>query len=108
MILNIKDRIYIPAILPKNGSFMDFNLKRSILQKVALTEDDKVKYSIEEIPDEDKIIWDVEKDMKNPLSIDFTNDEIDYLKKACEAITAASYPDDFWLVVEKIYDAHCL
>lgn len=27
------------------------------------------------------------------------------MKKACESLSQTAYPDDFWLVVEKIYDA---
>jgi hypothetical protein len=30
---------------------------------------------------------------------------LSYLKAACEKLAEAPYPDDFWLTVEKIYNA---
>ncbi len=30
MELSIKDRLYIPAILPKEGNFKDFNTKKEV------------------------------------------------------------------------------
>ena len=37
MELHIKDRIYIPQMLPQQNNFMGFNLKREIIKKVGLT-----------------------------------------------------------------------
>lgn len=41
MELHIKDRIYIPQLLPQSNNFMGFNLKREITKKVALTAEDQ-------------------------------------------------------------------
>lgn len=105
MELHIKDRIYIPQLLPQSNNFMGFNLKREIIKKVALTVDDKETYSIEEDKENNRVVWNVEKDREQPLVVDFTKDEIEYLKTACEKLAEAPYPDDFWMTVEKIYDA---
>lgn len=105
MELHIKDRIYIPQLLPQSNNFMGFNLKREIIKKVALTVDDKETYSIEEDKENNRVVWNVEKDREQPLVVDFTKDEIEYLKTACEKLAEAPYPDDFWITVEKIYDA---
>lgn len=105
MELHIKDRIYIPQLLPQSNNFMGFNLKREIIKKVALTVDDKETYSIEEDKENNRVVWNVEKDREQPLVVDFTKDEIEYLKAACEKLAEAPYPDDFWMTVEKIYDA---
>ena len=105
MELHIKDRIYIPQLLPQSNNFMGFNLKREIIKKVALTVDDKENYSIEEDKENNRVVWNVEKDREQPLVVDFTKDEIEYLKAACEKLAEAPYPDDFWMTVEKIYDA---
>lgn len=102
--LNIRDRIYIPALLPSQGTFMEFNLKRDIIKKVALTESDKKKYSIVEDRERGQVKWDIEKDNKEPLNVTFTEAEMEYLKKGCEELSTASYPDDFWMTVEKIYN----
>lgn len=104
MELHIKDRIYIPQILPKDGTFAEFNIKREILKKVSLTEKDRVDYNIQEVPEEGKITWDSQKDMKEALHVDFSQQEIEYMKKACESVVDTSYPDDFWITVEKIYN----
>lgn len=40
MELHIIDRISIPSILPSENSFMDYNLKRSIIKKVGITKGD--------------------------------------------------------------------
>ena len=36
MELNIKDRLYIPVILPKDGTFKEFNTKKEILRKIGI------------------------------------------------------------------------
>ena len=105
MELHIKDRIYIPQLLPAQNSFMEYNLKREIIKKVALTEKDKEEYAIVEDAQAGKVTWDSKKDMEQPLVVDFSKQEIDYLKKSCEALAEAAYPDDLWATVEKIYNA---
>lgn len=35
MELYIKDRIYFPQLLPQQGNFMEFNMKREILKRFA-------------------------------------------------------------------------
>ncbi|MDR1121212.1 MAG: RNA-binding protein [Dysgonamonadaceae bacterium] len=104
MDLHIKDRFYIPQILPQQGKFKEFNLKRDIIEKVAVTEQDKEKYSIVEHREDGKIEWNSKMDAENPLTVEFSRDELDYLKKSCESLAESAYPDDFWVTVEKIYD----
>ena len=104
MELHIKDRLYIPQILPKYGTFTEFNLKREILKKVLLTEKDRENFKIQEIPDENRITWNSQKDAQEPLHVNFSQQEIEYMKKACEGIVDTPYPDDFWITVEKIYN----
>ena len=105
MELHIKDRIFIPQLLPQQGNFTEFNMKRNILKKVALTEADVEKYDIVENKEERRTEWDPEKDRDMPLMVDFSQDELQYLAKACEKVADANFPDEFWLTVEKIYNA---
>lgn len=105
MELNIIDRIYIPSILPSENSFMDFNMKRSIIKKVALTDADVEKYNIKEDAENKRTTWDSQVDRENPLAVQFTSEELDYLKKACEKIADTPSPDNLWNTVEKIYAA---
>lgn len=105
MDLHIKDRLYIPQILPAQNDFIGYNLKREIIKKVALTEADKTEYAIVEDQAAGKVTWDSQKDQDVPLVVEFSKQEIDFLKQSCEAIAESAYPDDFWATVEKIYDA---
>ena len=43
--------------------------------------------------------------MAEPLEVSFTADELDFLKKSCEKLTEQENTDDFWTVVEKIYNS---
>ena len=105
MELHIKDRIYFPNIMPKTGTFMEFNLKKSILNKVVITEADKEHYHIEANKEAGSITWDSEKDAAEPLIVTFTAEELEYLKKSCENLAGQENADDFWMVVEKIYNS---
>jgi len=83
---------------------MEFNLKKSILSKIALTEQDKEDYEIVEKKDEKRIEWNVQKDHEQPLVVDFSKDELAYMHKACEQISGQQLPDDVWGVVEHIFN----
>lgn len=105
MELHILDRIYIPSILPSENTFIDFNMKREIIKKVALTEEDAKKYDIKEDAENRRTTWDINKDRENPLVVDFTPQELQYLKTACEKLADKPAPDNLWTTVEKIYAA---
>ena len=105
MELHIKDRILIPSMLPEKNNFMEFNLKKSIIQKIGLTDADRKEYEIVEKREEQQIVWNLQKDNEVPLMVEFTKDELNYLKKACEGVSEQQMPDELWAVVECIYDA---
>jgi len=105
MELHIIDRISIPSILPSENSFMDYNLKRSIIKKVGITKGDVEKYNIKEDAENKRTTWDINADRENPLVVDFTAQELEYLKNACEKLSDTPSPDYLWDTVEKIYDA---
>lgn len=105
MLLNIKDRILIPQIMPPTGTFMEFNLKKSIFNKINITEEDKKKYNIETNKESMSITWNMEMDIKEPLDVNFTEEELAYLRKSCEQLSESEHPDDIWVVVEKIYNS---
>jgi len=102
MELLIKDRLYIPAFLPKEGNFRQFNIKKEILRKIEITESEREETGLKENQETKRIEWDIEKD--KPLIIEFTPEEMDYLKQSCERISDENLPDDMWSVVEKIYN----
>jgi hypothetical protein len=102
MELQIKDRLYIPALLPKEGNFKQFNLKKDILKKIEISEEERKSVELTENRETKRIEWNTEKDA--PLSVDFTAEEMEYLKQCCEKISEEALPDDMWATVEKIYD----
>lgn len=103
MELTIKDRLYLPTFLPQKGNFKQFNLKKEILRKISIPENERKEINLHENEENKRIEWDVEKEV--PLHIDFSADEMKYLQEACEKISDEELLDDMWGVVEKIYDA---
>lgn len=101
MELTIKDRLYLPSFLPARGNFKEFNLKKDILRKIAISDDERQEINLRENAEDKRIEWDVEKE--RPLLVEFSKEEMDYLKKACERISDEELPDDMWATVETVY-----
>lgn len=102
MELTIKDRLYLPSFLPARGNFKEFNLKKDILRKIAISDDERKEINLRENAEDKRIEWDVEKE--RPLLVEFSKEEMDYLKKACERISDEELPDDMWATVETVYN----
>ena len=102
MELSIKDRLYIPVILPQEGTFREFNLKKEILRKIEISDQEREEAGLHENPETNRIEWDVEKDV--PLNIELSPDELKYLQQSCEKISDEKLPDDMWMTIEKLYD----
>ena len=102
MELSIKDRLYLPNFRPAKGTFMDFNLKKSILRKIEISEEERKEINFRENMEESRLEWDVEKE--TPLNVDFSKEETDYLRKSFEKISDEELPDDMWETVKRIYD----
>ena len=102
MELTIKDRLYLPSFLPARGNFKEFNLKKEILRKIAISDDERQEINLRENAEDKRIEWDVEKE--RPLLVEFSKEEMDYLKKACERISDDELPDDMWATVDTVYN----
>lgn len=103
MELSIKDRLYIPVFLPKEGNFKQFNLKKEILKKIEISDTGRNEVNLRENEETKRIEWDIEKE--TPLHADFSADEMEYLKMVCEKVSDENLPDDMWLSISKIYDS---
>ena len=103
MELSIKDRLYLPTFLPAKGNFKDFNLKKEILRKIAISDDERKEINFRENQEDNRLEWDVEKETS--LIVDFSKDEMEYLRRACEKISDEELPDDMWATVEAVYNA---
>lgn len=102
MELTIKDRLYVPAFLPKEGNFKQFNLKKEILRKIEISEKERTQINLHENTETKRIEWDNNKE--TPLHIDFSADEKEYLKMVCEKVSDDTLPDDMWQTIEHIFD----
>ena len=103
MELSIKDRLYIPAFLPKEGNFKQFNLKKEILKKIEISDTERDEVNLRENEETKRIEWDIEKE--TPLHVDFSTDEMEYLKMICEKVSDEQFPDDMSISISKIYDS---
>ena len=61
MELNIKDRLYIPVILPKDGTFKEFNTKKEILRKIEISAEEREAVGLHENEENGRIEWDIER-----------------------------------------------
>lgn len=102
MKLSVKDRLYLPSFLPARGNFKEFNLKKEILRKITIGEDERKTINLRENDQDKRIEWDVEKEQ--PLDVHFSDEEMDYLRSACERISDEELLDDMWQTVETIYN----
>ena len=62
MELSVKDRLYLPSFLPARGNFKDFNLKKEILRKIAIPDEERKAIGLHENAEDKRIEWDVEKE----------------------------------------------
>ncbi len=102
MELTIKDRLYLPTFLPARGNFKEFNLKKEILRKIAIGDEERKEINLRENAEDKRIEWDVEKE--KPLTVEFSKDEKEYLRASCEKISDEELPDDMWDTVSRLYD----
>jgi hypothetical protein len=103
MELKIIDRLCIPALLPKEGNFKQYNLKKSILAKIEISETERTEVNLRQDPATNRIEWDAEKEM--PVTVLFTHEEMDFLKESCEKLSDEPHPDYMWGVIEKVWDS---
>ena len=73
MELSVKDRLYLPTFLPARGNFKEFNLKKEILRKIAIGDEERKAINLRENAEDKRIEWDVEKE--HPLEVEFSADD---------------------------------
>lgn len=80
MELSVKDRLYLPTFLPARGNFKEFNLKKEILRKIAIGDEERKGINLRENAEDKRIEWDVEKEQ--PLPVEFSPDEISHQSRS--------------------------
>lgn len=102
--LHLKERFYLGNILPQENTLVNYQLKKRILEKVNVTEEDKEKLGFKVSDDGTGAEWDAKKDFENPKEIDFSDDERKYIQESIEKLSDGTHPDEYWVVVGTIYD----
>lgn len=103
MEMTVKDRLYLPALLPDKGTYKEFNIKKGILQKIALSDAEREQIGLLRVEETGRIEWDTQKE--TPLAVEFSHEELELLKNSCERLSDQTLPDDMWGTVERIFDA---
>lgn len=101
--LLIKERLYLMNVLPQQNSLVEYQLKKSIIQKVEITDEDKALVDFKQ-ESESNVTWDAKKDADNPKEFEFTDQECQYVRKAIEALSDGEHPDEYWIMVMMLYD----
>lgn len=102
--LHLKDRLVLPSLFPAKVTMSGYSLRKSILNKITITEDEIKRYGIKQDAD-NHVIWDIEADMKEPLAVEFSDDEITFIKKIAEQRSEEELPTELWDAVDKIWNA---
>lgn len=102
MKLQIKDRLFIPSILPRTGTFAQFNLKKAIISKIRISDEEAESIGLKRFPEDDRIEWDASKEVA--IEVEFTKEEAEYIKAGCEAASGEQNTDDIWLIIERLYN----
>lgn len=55
MELSVKDRLYLPTFLPARGNFKEFNLKKEILRKIAIGDEERKAINLRENAEDKRI-----------------------------------------------------
>lgn len=90
-------------LFPKKGNYHQFNLKKEITKKIEISQEERETIGWKEDQETKNITWDNTKDM--PYIVNFSNDEMNYLRECCEKLANDELPDDLWPTVAKIYDS---
>lgn len=101
MKLYIKERLLLPSLFLGKGTIEQYCAKKSILKKIAVTDKDKEEYGITE--SDGQIRWNAQKDLENPIEVEWSKEEADYLNACCEAQFSQENNDEIWALIDKLY-----
>lgn len=106
MKLYIKDRIYLLSILPQKAiNYKTFILKKDLINKISITEEDKKNYEIVTSDGENNSVkWNFQYDQDHPIELTLTEDLANFLNEACESVSDNEYTDDVWDLIERIFE----
>jgi hypothetical protein len=102
--LHLKERIYLGNILPGENSLVDYQLKKAIIEKVTITEEEKKEFDFVVREDGTGADWNGQKDFENGKIFNFTDAEAEYIMKGVQAASEGTHPDDYWLTISLLYD----
>lgn len=102
--LHLKERFYLGNILPQENSLVDFQLKKRIVERIQVTDDEKNDIGFKVNEQDGSATWDARKDFENPREFEFSDDEVKYIRSSIEKLSDGTHPDEYWITVGTIYD----
>lgn len=102
MRLSIKDRIQLPAILLKQGGYVEMIVKRDILRQIEFTSAEVEDFQMKDNKD-GTILWNPRRARDKVLEL--TDQQIDLMKKSLKNLDeSGGVTDDLLPLCEKIND----
>lgn len=102
MKLSIKERIELPLILPEKSSFEKLIIKRDLLQKVDLSQQEIEEFKISST-DDGRITWFVPEGKSDIKEFDLTNLEKTFLRDLLRSLSEKEeLPDSFVEVYKQL------
>lgn len=103
--LGIKDRIVLPTFFPDKSNFVDQILKEDINNKIRITQEEVTKVGLHySEPDKDgKQFMSWNKNNEVDKEVEFTQAEIQYIKKQVDRLDKeAALSDDMMIIAKEI------
>lgn len=94
MKLSVVQRLTIKNILPQKANYIELVLKKDIIEKIDLAQDEikKINFKVVAQGDKSNLIWDKEKE--EPLEVDFTEAERGLIRPILETLDVEKKLDD--------------
>ena len=100
MKLFVQERMLIPNLLPEKGNIIDMTVKRDIVKKVELTQEEltELKLEVKQAANTDNVYytWDREKDVG--IDVELTKKELELLQKQVKTL------DDAGEITDQLFD----
>jgi len=97
MKLDIKERLHLPEILPREGNFTTLVIKSDLLDKIKITQEEIKKYNI--TSEGNVVKWDIEK--AEDIDIDFTELELKLIAESLEKLDLENKLTDYTFILYK-------
>ena len=100
ILLGVKDRLYIPQLLPEKGTYIDLLTAKHIERKVEFTSEELTELNIRQ-GNGGIITWDM--NAEKPLQLQLTDQELEFLNSQIDRKSeAGELPYSMFETIEKL------